>query len=109
MIVSCKSIDDFLINLKNSIHDGVMRNVVHFNITKTYMDHLTMVSCSASALVGAEGAWFLLSYSQDCGQDLMTANGNTDASKLAEDIEQKLQESCDDMGLKILPGELSLS
>lgn len=109
MIISCKSIDDFLVNLKNSVHNGVMRNVVHFNVTKTFMDHLVIVSCSATALVGSGDAWFLLSFSQDCGQDLLTANGNMEASILADGIEIKLQEACDDMGLKILPGELSFS
>lgn len=111
MLVHHKNLDDFIAELRDC-QTTVADKIVRWQSGKLAKDHDEIefeVAVFGTAIVGRDDADYLLEYAESVGID-RNAYGDisTAGSERAKALRKKLQEHCDDMGLRLLPGKLEL-
>ncbi len=114
MRVSCDSVRDFLINLKDADTTRVFDRTVYLSKTRSAVDGNQKnaakygVTLQLSTVIEArDGGQFLLVAGEFCGYDYTDAVGETEGSRRADKLVCEITEVCTDRGLGILPGIVS--
>lgn len=112
MRVVCRTVEDFLENLRSvpptmvlqgivyvSIHrnplDGTKRNAVKFDVT---------VQADVVVNLSNDEGQYILQYAEQVGRDYEDGSQERGGSERAEEIKRKIVEHCDDVGLRVRPG-----
>ena len=111
MQVLCNSLDDFIANLKLEPASAVLQGAVRVSVTEQPVDGNKYdaakfdVTIHASAVISlADGGQYLLDYGEACGTDYRDTSQEFVGTKRAKAIRGKLEEFCDDYGLRVRPG-----
>ncbi len=114
MIITCKTFDDFLVNLKHlPTNDRLLEGMLRFSISE--MDETGdgvkfIINFQASAIVwlaDREGQ-YLLELGVDVGRDIRDSDPDLTGTKCALEYKAVLEELCKTRGWTILPGVISI-
>ena len=113
MIVTCKTFDDFLINLHALPNDRLLEGIVRVSISE--MDETgdgvkIIINFQASAIVWLADmqGQYLLELGVDVGRDIRDAEPDLSGMAKAQEYKVILIELCKARGWTILPGVISI-
>ena len=114
MRIRCQNLGDFFANVRAA---EVLRGTVWFEKTErplTDQPRHKATSLEVTVRVSAillldEVDSRLLEMAEICGVDRTTADGGPDGSDRADEVRKELEQHCEDLQLRILPGELDMS
>lgn len=118
MRITCQTLDGFLGDLKTSIDEAspnvVLQRTVRVEVYERSMEEKPVrdsirvqivIQASAVVAMGDDGE-YLLQFGQDCGIDYNDGSGEMNGTIKANKLRAKIQEFCDDEGLRIGPGTI---
>ena len=108
MRVTCKSIGEFLSNLK--LEKDIYRNIVYVTIDEEPLNEVNFaIAVQATAVVRTEDAGeYLLVVSENCGMDCRNkAQQDYAGSEMAFDLKDKIMTTCGELGLEVRTGLVS--
>jgi len=111
--VECKSIQDFLCNLKALSKEQVIEGIVRVSISERDErgdGPYFYINFQASALIQLadyEGQ-YLLEFGEDCGRDIRDSEPDFEGSGNAYALEAEVKAMCNEKGWRILPGIISI-
>jgi hypothetical protein len=86
--------------------------VVHLDVSRRPLDkdktRIEVVLQATAVVDTEEGGQFLLDVGENMGMDYNDASQEKEGSKAAEKAEEKIIEVCDDLGLMVRPGIISV-
>ena len=113
MIVTCKTFDDFLVNLKSIASNRLVENTLRVSISEldeSGSGTRLIINFQASAVIdfaSLEGQ-YLLELGVDTGRDIRDAEPELTGTKCACEYKAVLKTLCDARGWTMLPGIISI-
>ncbi len=111
MRVVCENIEEFLDDLTRTPPERVLQRGVRAAIIARPSSggYKFAVTLRMTAVIGLEnGGQYLLDAAIPCGNDVHTADGNSDGTETARLLRGRLEEFCVGRGLYILPGSIEI-
>ena len=107
MRVTCKSVGEFIGNLK--AEKDIYRNIVYITIDEEPVNEVKFaVIIQATAIIRTEdGGEYLLVVSENCGVDYRDKSQDYAGSEVAFNLKDKLAMECGELGLEVRTGLVS--
>jgi hypothetical protein len=106
MLVTCKSVDDFLANLEQA--DNLFEDAVRIDVTRRQLDEVRYaVVFQASCVVQTDdGGEYILQVGEECGVDYEDTTQDFGGTDSAADVRHRVTDFCKSRQFKVLPGTI---